>query len=69
MIILYLVMAYLILGLVFSVVFVTRLIARVDESAAASPWTFRLIILPGCIVFWPLLLNRYLKARSESSND
>ena len=69
MIILYIVMAYLIVGTLFSAIFVTRLIARIDESAVASPWTFRLIILPGCIVFWPLLLKKYIKARRESSND
>jgi hypothetical protein len=69
MIIFYIAIAYLIVGTLFSAIFVIRLIARIDESVVASPWTFRLIILPGCIIFWPLLLKKYIKARRESSDD
>ena len=69
MLIIYIVIAYLLMGTLFSAIFVARLVARIDESTAASSWTFRLIILPGCIVFWPLLLKKYIRARRESSND
>lgn len=61
MILLYVAITYLVLGLLFSVVFVTRLITELDESAKGSTWIFRLLILPGCIALWPVLLNKYLK--------
>ena len=63
MIIFYAVMMYLIIGFIFSVVFVARLINRVDESAQGASWTFRVMIIPGCIALWPVLLNNFQKAK------
>ncbi len=60
---------YVASGLVFGIVFVTRLIRTVDEGSAGSPWTFRLVILPGCIVLWPILLWKYFKVRRTGSHD
>ncbi len=60
---------YLASGLVFGIAFVTRLIHAVDEGSAGSSWTFRLMILPGCIVLWPLLLRKYFKVRRTGSHD
>jgi hypothetical protein len=68
MIILYIVMGYLIAGLLFSVAFVTRLIGRLDESAVGAPWSFRLLIFPGCVALWPILLNRYQKIRRRKND-
>jgi len=63
MLILYLVMTYLTIGLLFSIVFVARFIDRLDESAQGASWTFRLMIIPGSIALWPLLLINVQKAR------
>lgn len=52
--------AYAALGLLFAVAFVARGIERVDPGAHASGWGFRLIVLPGVVAFWPLLLRRWL---------
>lgn len=60
MIILYLIGAYLLVGFVFAILFLLRWIQIVDEATHESPWTFKLTILPGCILFWPALLKRYL---------
>jgi len=60
--ILILVALYLAAGLVFAIFFVTRGVTRIDESAVGSKWGFRLIIIPGTMVFWPLLLRKWLKA-------
>jgi hypothetical protein len=46
-------------GVVFAVAFVVRGIECVDPLGAGSPWSFRLLIVPGTIVFWPLLLLRW----------
>ncbi|MBA4054892.1 MAG: hypothetical protein C0490_09285 [Marivirga sp.] len=65
MLILYGVLIYFVTGILFAVVFVTKLIHVVDESSAGSPWSFRLIIFPGCVVFWPVLLRKYLKVQQR----
>jgi hypothetical protein len=51
---------YLILGLLFAMAFVTRAVNRIDPLAPAAPWTFRVLVTPGTVVFWPLLLVRWL---------
>jgi len=53
---------YLAAGLVFAVPFAIIGVTRIDENAVGSKWGFRLIIIPGSIVFWPLLLRKWLKA-------
>jgi len=53
---------YLAAGLVFAVPFAIKGVTRIDENAVGSKWGFRLIIIPGSIVFWPLLLRKWLKA-------
>lgn len=50
---------YALAGAVFAVPFAVRGVTRVDPLGAGSPWSFRLLILPGTVVFWPLLLLRW----------
>jgi hypothetical protein len=59
--ILTLVAVYLFSGLCFAIPFVTRGVGKIDEGAKESGWGFRLIIIPGTIVFWPLLLRKWIK--------
>ena len=61
-VILIIVGVYLFAGIVFAIPFVTRGITKIDEGAHGSKWGFRIIIIPGTIVFWPLLLKKWLKA-------
>jgi hypothetical protein len=56
-----LVALYLGAGLVFAIFFVTRGVTKIDESAVGSKWGFRLIIIPGAMVFWPLLLRKWIR--------
>lgn len=51
--------AYLLFGALFAAVFVTHGVNRIDPLAPAAPWTFRALIVPGTVVFWPLLLVRW----------
>jgi hypothetical protein len=51
---------YLALGLVFAVPFAILGARKIDPSAAAATWGFKLLIIPGSAVFWPLLLRRWL---------
>jgi hypothetical protein len=56
---------YLALGLVFGVVFVSRMVGRFDPSARSGTLGFRILILPGCAVLWPWLALRLLRPRRE----
>ena len=50
---------YAVAGTAFAIPFAIRGVARIDPLGAAAPWSFRLLIVPGTIVFWPLLLMRW----------
>jgi hypothetical protein len=50
---------YVVAGLLFGMAFVTRGVARVDPLAREAGWGFRLVILPGVVALWPLLLRRW----------
>jgi len=54
---------YLIAGVLFSILFLSKGIEKIDATAHGSSWGFRLIILPGTIVLWPVLLNKWIKEK------
>ena len=64
-IILWLAAAYLVCGLLFAIPFVIKGIKAIDEGARGSSTGFRIIIIPGVIVFWPLLLKKWRKAKNK----
>lgn len=68
-IILLVIAVYLAAGLVFAVPFVIKGVAKIDEGAVGSKWGFRLIIIPGVIVFWPVLLKKWMKNKRELKHD
>jgi len=41
--------------------FVIKGVDRIDENAHGSSIGFRMIIIPGVIVFWIVLLKKWLK--------
>ena len=49
------------LGVLFAVPFALRWVNRMDPEAVGGTWGFRLLILPGAALFWPLLLARLLR--------
>ena len=57
--------AYAALGLAFAATFVSLGVQKVDPVAQHAPLGFRLIILPGAAAIWPLLLARWIHARTE----
>ena len=52
--------AYLACGLVFAVPFAFIGVNRIDPHAAQGSRGFRLLIIPGAMAFWPLLLRRWM---------
>lgn len=53
--------AYLGFGFFFGLFFVTRGVQRIDPQAEGGSWGFRLAILPGCAVLWPVLMRRWFR--------
>jgi hypothetical protein len=67
MIVLYIIFTYIGLGVIFSVPFLSKWIHSLDEATHDSGLAFKLIILPGCIVFWPVLLKKYWQSKSRQA--
>jgi hypothetical protein len=57
--------AYLAAGFVFAIPFVIKGVTKIDEGAIGSKWGFRLIIIPGTIIFWPLLLKKWMAVNKQ----
>jgi len=58
---------YIAAGFVFAVYFVTAGLKRFDHQAAGAPVSFRLIVVPGAVVLWPVLIALSLKRRRIAS--
>lgn len=53
------------LGLLFGLWFVSMGMVRLDHAAQGSPWTFRLMIFPGVMLLWPVLLGKCLRVGAK----
>jgi hypothetical protein len=56
---------YLVAGIVFAIFFVSRGVTQIDEGAKGSGLVFRILIIPGSAVFWPILLKKWLTIRRK----
>lgn len=52
---------YLAIGFLFALVFVIKGVQKVDAGAEDASWSFRLLILPGTMALWPILLLKWIK--------
>ena len=62
-IILIIVAVYLLAGALFVIPFLVKGLVKVDEGAQGGTIGFKIIIIPGAIVFWPLLLRKWMKKK------
>jgi hypothetical protein len=62
---LWVIFIYLCCGIIFTIAFQAKGIHKIDEGAHGSSWGFRVIIIPGVIVFWPFLLKKWMNAKKE----
>ena len=60
-IIFYIVTIYLVVGFLFMIPFIIKGVNKIDEDAPGSSIGFRIIIIPGVIVFWIVLLRKWIK--------
>jgi len=58
---------YLIPGVVFALGFVLFGVEKVDATAHGATPGFRLIIIPGAVLLWPILLRKWLKAAKKEA--
>jgi hypothetical protein len=63
------VLIYLLAGVLFVIPFLWKGIVKVDEGAHGGSVGFKIMITPGVIVFWPVLLRKWLTALKKKQND
>lgn len=51
---------YLVLGALFTIPFLLRGIFAIDHRVKGSSWGFYIIIIPGVILLWPVLLTKWI---------
>jgi hypothetical protein len=51
---------YLLAGVLFAVPFVSRGVGKLDPRASGAGAGFRVLIFPGVVALWPLVLHRWL---------
>ena len=61
--VLIIVLIYLLLGVLFVIPFLMKGLTKVDEDAHGGTIGFKIIIIPGVIVFWPVLLTKWMKKK------
>lgn len=57
--------AYLLIGLIVGSWVVFAGITRIDPNMKESSWRTRLILLPGTVALWPVLLRKYLNTQQK----
>jgi hypothetical protein len=60
---------YLCFGFVFALVFILKGLRVVDVGAHDSSVGFKIIIIPGTMVFWPVLLKKWIEASKIQPHD
>lgn len=60
---------YLLCGVIFAVPFVLVGVGRIDPHAAHGSWGFRVLIMPGTTLLWPLLAKRWLQGIHEPPEE
>lgn len=58
---------YLGIGLLFGLWFVFKGVDQIDEQMHGASWRTRLLLLPGTVGLWVVLLNKWLKTRKHDA--
>ncbi|MAJ46341.1 MAG: hypothetical protein CBC35_03385 [Planctomycetes bacterium TMED75] len=61
--------SYLALGLVFAVGFSWRGWRAIEKSDAGGTLVFKIMLIPGASLLWPLLLRRWIQANRSNSKS
>ena len=52
---------HLALGVAFAIPFALKGAATIDPDAAGATWGFRLLLVPGATLLWPLMARRWAR--------
>ena len=55
--------AYLAIGLIAIIPLLWKGLPAIDPTAKTSTWGFKLLVIPGMVGLWPLLLIRWIKTK------
>jgi membrane protein implicated in regulation of membrane protease activity len=55
--------AYAIAGSAFALAFISVGMSAIDRAAQSAPLTVRILVFPGAVALWPMLLRRWISAR------
>ena len=56
---------YILAGILFGLYFIFGGAVKLDPLMGDSKKRVRLLLMPGCIAVWPLLLRRMIKAKQD----
>ncbi len=57
---------YGLVGILFAIPFVLLGVRSIDPAASQGTVGFKILILPGCVLFWPWLLARWIRRKPPS---
>jgi hypothetical protein len=57
---------YPVAGIIFTIFFQIKGLSKIDEGVHGSTIGFRIIIIPGCIVFWPRVIEKMVNDFKQS---
>ena len=60
---------YVLIGVLFAIPFLLKGVSQIDPVAKDATRGFRIIILPGVIALWPLLLRRWLGGQKHPPEE
>jgi hypothetical protein len=60
---------YLACGLILAIPFVLMGVKKIDPHAAHGSWGFRVLIVPGAMALWPVLLRRWASGVHEPPEE
>ena len=55
---------YTALGVIFAIPFAFRGVDMIDPAARNGTWGFRVLIFPGSVALWPILLRRVASGKA-----
>ncbi len=58
---------YAALGIVVAVPIAAFGLGRIDPAAQGAPFAFRLLVLPGLVGLWPVMLMKWVRAGKGAS--
>ena len=56
-------------GICFAIPFVIFGVGKIDPHAAHGSWGFRVLIIPGAMALWPLLLRRLVDDKKSPPEE